>query len=174
MLGGGFNIHLNVNSTDTTQFKNLLRSHGLYFTSCEPTRKEYCLDSVATNIAQDSHTTRTAEPVIANHATVIFELKETPLVSPSFVPWNANYTFSFRKINQESITRFKELDLNWEQVLCKSDPFTPGSFDTFFTFSAQSLTCVSPSTLKGQSLMGKLKVTNINLSQKTKTGTLLN
>lgn len=50
ILKGGFNTALNCDEPHTGTFCSLLRVHGLFVTNVIMTRRDRCLDSVATNL----------------------------------------------------------------------------------------------------------------------------
>lgn len=131
VMGGDFNIHLNRETVEAVHFRNLLRTYGLYLATTEPTRDGICLDSVATNIRQDSYVAGVTEPVIADHSAVLFRFSAS-LVSPITLPWHADYVFSYRVINDEVISKFYSAlqVVDWKWVCTLVHGFK--CFDIFF------------------------------------------
>lgn len=130
---GDFNIHLETISSEETKFTNLLRAHGMFITTRQPTRGDACLDTMATNLNSWDYNVRVEDPMVADHTAVILEVKTyhgsvSITNSPS---WYHDYTFFKRQISDDNIPLFKHAlkSVKWSEVLTGSQPTV---FDSLF------------------------------------------
>lgn len=114
VLGGDFNINLNVNSDTSNMFTYALRSNGLYITNLKPTRGDNCLDTVATNLNCWEYSTSVVRQVIADHYPVVIDINTKP-VSLFNDSWHDQYVRKTRVINNGNLNYFRHLMLkdNW-------------------------------------------------------------
>ncbi|XP_054267248.1 uncharacterized protein LOC128989384 [Macrosteles quadrilineatus] len=97
VIGGDFNIHLEVTSKEETAFTNLLRSFGLYITSRLPTRGVACLDTIATNIDSWDCRSEVVSALVADHdGAVVLNVKTEQTTPPSSQEVGAWWSYALR------------------------------------------------------------------------------
>ncbi|RZF33499.1 hypothetical protein LSTR_LSTR010155 [Laodelphax striatellus] len=91
---------------------------GLYWTSLEPTRGPYCLDSVATNVCVTNFSVVVQDPVVADHDAVIASIAVKSGTRGLSCGWAADYRFLKRKINDVNLSEFRSRlnELDWSQL----------------------------------------------------------
>ncbi|XP_039301138.1 uncharacterized protein LOC120356287 [Nilaparvata lugens] len=118
MIGGDFNIHLEVPSRERNDFSNLLRGHGLFVANHLPTRETACLDTVATDLESWEYRVEVFDPMVSDHCAVVLTMKQDTGDEPPQT-WHSNYSFSSRSVRDELIPCFcsRLSEINWNEVI---------------------------------------------------------
>jgi len=148
VLGGDFNVHLNCDTPQTYQLSNLLSAHGFYLANFSPTRGEACLDSVAVNFSLDMCSTSVINPVVADHQAVNIQIDAPTSVSPPLPSWHSTYVRTYRKVDENSTSRFKAAlaKVDWVSILQHRDD--QHLFDVFFGKFLEVFELCFPSMVK--------------------------
>ncbi|XP_039278708.1 uncharacterized protein LOC120350215 [Nilaparvata lugens] len=156
IIGGDFNVHLEIPSKERDIFVNLLRSHNLFVGSLCPTRGDACLDTMITNLNSWEYTTRVVDPFISDHSAVVLQanLHKTEQTQE---PWKANYISYSIVVREERIPILcRKLEgINWTEVfgLTKQeymlDILLAGYVNVFNTVFPKTMRKVSRNSRRG-------------------------
>lgn len=146
ILGGDFNIPIDLDGSLTDLFDCTRKGHGLFLTNRELTRGRSCLDTIATSFHSRDYSVEVGDPVVADHCPLIIKLSfELVSVNHNITAWCANYTRSARFIREESLPLFREalVGTDWihfvnlslvhpEQAFMEFSIFSGGCLMSFF------------------------------------------
>jgi len=158
LLGGDFNIPLNLDSSNAKYFTNILRSHGLFITNLKPTRGLNCLDTAATTLNSWEYLTIVGDPVISDHCPVTMDIELNSSSNLLQAPWEDKYIRLTRVINEDRLLTFKFSlkNVDWDSVI----PNKPAEsmFEDFFDCFKYNFDLVFPTrTLRPNSISNKKK-----------------
>lgn len=141
VIAGDLNINILKDSTESREFKSLIRSHGITYTVDFPTRycdtTQTCIDNILTNIPKKMLQVEGLVTHLSDHDAQILEI-DFPI--SNYI--NNNVTYYKRKFSDSNKDLFLKF-LSQESWLDVYNSNVEDKFDTFFLFSIIILIYVS-------------------------------